>query len=42
MLLVATPLLEETTLETPPGAKATAGKKKAGGGNQTRVITLEG
>ena len=42
MLLVATPLLEETPMDMPPGAKATAAKKKAGGGNRTRIISLEG
>ncbi len=42
MLLVATPLLEEALPETIPRAKAATGKKKAGGGNRTRIISLEG
>ncbi|WP_409995939.1 hypothetical protein [Cyanobium sp. N5-Cardenillas] len=42
MLLVAAPLLEKTQVETPPRAKAATGKKKAGGGNRTRIISLEG
>lgn len=47
MLLVATPLLEDTALDATPSArtsqaKAAGTKKKAGGGNRTRIISLEG